>query len=71
MSTSEAAVEPNAEPDPCDCYKKHFAATSCAGCDCSCVLIATVSTRFDTKDVALDMNRPDDIETKVDPRVRR
>ena len=35
------------------------------------MLIATVSTKTDTKDVAIDLNLPDDIETKVDSSVRR
>ena len=67
----QPAADPNAEPDPCDCYQKYFDATSCTDCDCSCVLIATVSTKTDTKDVAIDLNLPDDIETKVDSSVRR
>ena len=70
-NNTEPAADPNAEPDPCDCYKKHFAASSCVDCGCSCVLIATVSTKVDTKDVAIDLNLPDDIETKADSSVRR
>jgi len=59
------------EPDPCDCYKKHFEATTCVDCGCACVLIATVSTKTDKDDKAIDRNLTEDIETKVDPSVRR
>jgi hypothetical protein len=67
-----AAAGTTAEPDPCDCYKRHFDATSCVDCGCSCVLIATVSTVRDAKDEKdIDLNVPDDIETRVDASVRR
>lgn len=68
---AEHAANANAEPDPCDCYQKHFDAASCSDCDCSCVLIATVSTKIDTEDVDIDFKKSEDIETKVDPSVRR
>ena len=68
---AEPAADASTEPDPCDCYEKHFDAASCGDCECSCVLIATVSTRIDTKDVDIDFDESDDIETKVDSSVRR
>jgi hypothetical protein len=69
-----AAPDPaaaNAEDDPCDCYKKHFEAATCFDCGCSCVLIATVSTKKDTNNQPIDLNVPDDIATSVDASVRR
>jgi len=61
----------SAEPDPCDCYKKHFDAAGCIDCGCACVLIATVSTKLDKDGKAIEFNVADDIETSVDMSVRR
>jgi len=68
-TTADAA---GTDPDPCDCYKKHFDASSCADCECACVLLATVSTKIDTNNHPINLNDPPaDIETYVDFSVRR
>jgi hypothetical protein len=58
------------EPDPCDCYSKHYQAGTCVDCGCSCVLLATIDTTKDNNDT-IDLNLTGDIETKVDTSGRR
>ncbi len=60
-----------AEPDPCDCYKGHYEATTCVDCGCSCVVIAKVSTKTDSNGKPIVMTETAEIGTKVDTSVRR
>jgi hypothetical protein len=69
--TTPPAEAASTEPDPCDCYNKHYEAATCADCGCSCVLLAAIDTTKDKYDVTINLNLTDDIETKVDSSVRR